>query len=41
MYTAVIIEPLRHPALQFVLKNFLENLDERWGFLVFHGADNE
>lgn len=41
MYTAVIIEPRRHPAFQFVLKNFLENLDERWGFLVFHGTENE
>lgn len=41
IYTAVIIEPRRHPALQFVLKNFLENLDERWNFLVFHGTENE
>lgn len=41
MYTALIIEPRRHPALQFVLKNFLENLDERWQFIIFHGTDNE
>lgn len=41
MYTAIIIEPRRHPALQFVLKNFLENLDERWQFIIFHGTDNE
>jgi hypothetical protein len=41
MYTALIIEPRRHPALQFVLNNFLENLDERWDFLVFHGTENE
>lgn len=41
MYTALIIEPRKHPALQFVLKNFLENLDERWSFLLFHGTENE
>ena len=41
MYTALIIEPRKHPALQFVLKNFLENLDERWEFMVFHGTENE
>jgi hypothetical protein len=41
MYTALIVEPRKHPALQFVLKNFLENLDERWNFLVFHGNENE
>jgi hypothetical protein len=41
MYTAIIIEPRRHPAMQFVLKNFLENLDERWQFIIFHGIDNK
>jgi hypothetical protein len=41
LYTAVIIEPRKHPAMQFVLKNFLENLDERWGFMIFHGIENE
>jgi hypothetical protein len=41
MYTALIIEPRKHSALQFVLKNFLENLDERWQFIIFHGTENE
>ena len=41
MYTALIVEPRQHPAFQFVLKNFLENLDERWGFIIFHGTENE
>lgn len=27
-YTAVIIEPRRHNALEFVLENFLTNLSE-------------
>jgi hypothetical protein len=27
-YTAVIIEPRQHKALQFVLNNFLENLND-------------
>ena len=41
MYTALIVEPRKLPALEFVLTNFLENLDSRWNFLVFHGTDNE
>ena len=41
LYTALIVEPRQHPAFQFVLKNFLENLDERWTFLVFHGDSNK
>jgi hypothetical protein len=37
-YTAVLIEPRpAHPATEFVLQNLLENLDETWGILVFHG----
>jgi len=39
-YTAIIIEPRRHPALQFVLKNALENLSDEWGIIVFHGLKN-
>lgn len=34
-YTAVIIEPRKHKALEFVLNNFLENLDTRWYFIIF------
>lgn len=40
-YTAVIIEPRRHKALEFVLKNALENLDSSWKILLFHGTQNE
>ena len=34
-YTAIIIEPRKHKALQLVLNNFLENLDNRWYFIIF------
>jgi hypothetical protein len=40
-YTAIIIEPRKHRALEFVLQNFVENLDERWNFIIFHGNMNE
>ena len=40
-YTALIIEPRKHAAMQFVLTNFYENLDERWNFLIYHGIENE
>jgi hypothetical protein len=40
-YTAVIIEPRKHKAFEFVMRNFLENLDSRWNFIVFHGTENE
>lgn len=39
-YTAVIIEPREHPALEFVLKNFNDNLSEEWQFVIFHGNKN-
>ena len=41
IYTAVIIEPRKHKALEFVLKNFTSMLDERWTFIIFHGNNNE
>ena len=41
MYTAVMVEPRKHGAMEFVLKNFLENLDARWGFMIFHGTTNK
>ena len=41
IYTAVMIEPRKHPAMRFVLNNFLENLDVRWNFIIYHGTDNE
>lgn len=40
-YTAVIIEPREHKALEFVLRNFFENLSEEWGFVIFHGRKNK
>jgi len=39
-YTAVIIEPREHPALEYVLKNFNDNLSNEWQFVVFHGNKN-
>lgn len=41
LYTAIIIEPREHPAMKFVLNNFLNNLDNRWSFMIFHGIDNK
>jgi hypothetical protein len=40
-YTAIIIEPRIHKALPFVLHNFLENLSEEWGIIIFHGNKNK
>jgi hypothetical protein len=39
-YTAVIVEPREHPALELVLTNFTELLDDRWNFIIFHGNIN-
>ena len=41
IYTAVIIEPRKHKALYFVLKNYLENLDSSWNILILHGNLNK
>lgn len=40
-YTAVIVEPRQHPALEFVLKNIGDNLSSEWRILVMHGTKNE
>lgn len=40
-YTAIIIEPRKHKALEFVLKNILENLNNDWNVIVFHGNLNK
>lgn len=40
MYSAIIIEPRRHKALEFVLGNFLENLSDEWNIIIFHGNLN-
>lgn len=39
-YTAIIIEPREHKALEFVLTNFLENLSDDWNIIIFHGNNN-
>lgn len=38
--TAFIIEPRKHAALPFVLKNALACLPESWPIVFFHGIDN-
>jgi len=40
-YTAVIIEPRIHNAWQFVVNNFLNNLDERWDIMIVCGLLNK
>ena len=40
-YTAVIVEPRQHKALEYVLHNFLENLDDNWNIILFHGNLNK
>lgn len=40
LYTAIIVEPRKHKALQFVLQNFLENLSDEWKIIIFHGSEN-
>lgn len=39
-YTAIIVEPRKHKALEFVLNNFLENLDNKWSIIIIHGNNN-
>lgn len=39
--TAIIIEPRKHKALEFVLNNILENLDNTWNVIIFHGNLNK
>jgi len=39
-YTAVIVEPRKHNALELVLENFLENLSDDWNILIMHGNNN-
>jgi hypothetical protein len=40
-YTAIIVEPRKHRALHFVLRNFFENLGDNWDFVILHGTDNK
>jgi hypothetical protein len=36
-----MIEPRQHKAMEFVLKNFTNLLDNRWNFIIFHGNNNK
>ena len=37
MYTAIIIEPRKHKAIKFVLKNAYDNLSNEWNIIIFVG----
>ena len=39
-YTAIIIEPRKHKALEFVLNNVLYCLPSEWKIVFFHGLNN-
>jgi len=39
-YTAIIVEPREHKALDYVLTNFYNNLSEDWQIIIFHGKNN-
>jgi len=40
-YTAIIVEPRKHKAIEFVLKNALECLNDDWSIVLFHGNLNK
>jgi len=40
-YTVVIIEPRKHKAFKFIIKNILDNLDNNWDIQIFHGINNK
>jgi hypothetical protein len=39
--TAIIVEPRKHRALVFVLKNVIENLPANWNIRIYHGTKNK
>jgi Protein of unknown function (DUF5672) len=39
--TAIIVEPRKHRALSFVVRNVLENLDSYWRVVIHHGTQNK
>ena len=41
IYTAIIIEPRKHKALDFVIRNVCKCLSENWKIILFHGYINE
>lgn len=40
-YTALIIEPRKHKALEFVLHNICDCLSTEWQIILFHGTTNK
>ena len=40
-YTAIIVEPRKHAAIEFVLKNALSCLNDDWSIIFFHGNNNK
>jgi len=40
LYTAIIIEPRKHKAIEFVLDNILDCLSDEWKVVFFHGTNN-
>jgi hypothetical protein len=40
-YTAIIVEPRKHKALEFVLNNVCECLSNEWKIVLFHGTRNK
>jgi hypothetical protein len=40
-YTAIMVEPRNHKALDFVMRNFTDNLSNEWNFIIYHGTENE
>ena len=39
-YTAIIVEPRKHKALEFVLNNSCDCLSDEWKVILFHGKNN-
>ena len=39
-YTAIIVEPRKHKALEFVLQNICDCLSKDWKVILFHGINN-
>ena len=40
-YSAIMVEPRKHKAIEFVLKNICHCLSDEWNVILFHGNDNE
>jgi len=40
-YTAIMVEPRNHKALDFVMRNFTDNLSNEWNFIIYHGNENK